>query len=148
MTLTALPIDPDTLPEAPTESSTAGEALRYGAASAAALALDAGLLWIGVERLALPPWLAGAVAYGAGLVLVYALSIRWIFAQRALRDTRGEFFLFALLGVVGLLLNSATLHLATGIGVALPLAKALSACIGFVANFASRKLLLFTARRT
>ena len=147
MTITAIPIEPDALPDLGSVSaarSGAGEALRYLAASAAALALDAGLLWFGVARLAMPAWLAGAVAYGAGLVLIYALSIRWVFARRALRDARGEFFAFALLGVVGLLLNSATLHLATGIGVALPFAKALSAGIGFVANFVSRKVLLFS----
>ena len=120
------------------------EAAGYFAASLAALALDAALLWFGTQRLGLASWSAGAVAYGAGLVLVYVLSIHLVFATRAVRDTKREFLVFALLGVIGLVLNSATLFVATGLGIALPIAKALSAGIGFVANFVSRKVLLFT----
>ena len=45
---------------------------------------------------------------------------------------------------IGLVLNSATLYVATGLGLALPLAKVLSAALGFVTNFVSRKLLLFS----
>lgn len=125
-------------------ASPGGEALRYLAASALALALDAAMLWIGTHEFGLAPWLAGAIAYGGGLVLVYVLSVRWVFAHRAVRDARGEFVLFAALGLIGLVLNSATLYVATGLGLALPLAKALSAALGFVTNFVSRKLLLFS----
>ena len=126
-------------------SSSGGEALRYLVASVLALGLDAGLLWIGVYEFGLPAWLAGAFAYTVGLVLVYALSVRWVFAYRVIHDARGEFLLFAALGLVGLLLNSMTLFVATGLGLSLPLAKGLSAGIGFVTNFVSRKLLLFSA---
>jgi putative flippase GtrA len=127
-------------------SSSAGEAIRYLLASVAALGLDAGLLWVGVNAFALPAWLAGAFSYGAGLVFIYLLSIRWVFAERAVRDRKSEFLAFAVLGVVGLCLNSLTLYVATGFGLALPFAKALSAGIGFVANFVSRKVLLFSTR--
>jgi putative flippase GtrA len=125
----------------------AGEAARYFAASLAALLIDAGLLFIGVQGFGLPVWLAGALAYGAGLVLIYQLSIRWVFADRALHDGRSEFVVFAILGIFGLVLNSATLFVATSLGLALPFAKIVSAAIGFVANFASRKCLLFSARK-
>jgi len=129
---------------APASSSAGGEALRYLIASVLALGLDAGLLWVGTHELGMPPWLAGAFAYAAGLVLVYTLSVRWVFAHRVIRDARGEFVVFAVLGLIGLLLNSATLYVATGLGLALPLAKGLSAAIGFVTNFVSRKFLLFS----
>ena len=121
-----------------------GEALRYLIASIVALALDIGLLWLGTREFAMASWLAGAFAYAAGLVLVYVLSVRWVFAHRAVRDARSEFLVFAALGLGGLLLNSATLFFATGFGLALPFAKGLSAAIGFVTNFVSRKLLLFS----
>jgi putative flippase GtrA len=134
-------------PPATPRSPLAGEAFRYLAASVAALALDAGLLAVGVRALALEPWTAGAVSYAAGLVFIYVVSIRWVFAERAVRDSKSEFAVFALLGIVGLLLNSATLYVATTAGLALPVAKALSAGIGFVANFVSRKALLFSAGR-
>jgi putative flippase GtrA len=146
MTMIATELEQDTSIALPVAPSVAGEAIRYLLASMAALALDAGLLWVGVSAFALPAWLAGAFSYGAGLVFIYLLSIRWVFAQRAVGDRKSEFLAFAVLGIVGLLLNSLTLYVATGFGLALPFAKALSAGIGFVANFVSRKVLLFSTR--
>lgn len=122
------------------------EVVRYFLASVAALTLDASLLWFGVTRLALPAWFAGAIAYAAGLVLIYVLSVRWVFARRTVTDSRNEFMIFAALGLVGMALNSATLYVATSAGLALPLAKGISAAIGFVSNFISRKAILFTQR--
>ena len=121
-----------------------GEALRYLVSSFFALAVDASLLSIGVRGLSIAPWLAGGVAYGTGLVLIYFLSVRWVFAERAVPDRRGEFILFAVLGIIGLVLNSLTLFVTTDLGMALPTSKAISAALGFVANFVSRKLLLFS----
>ena len=101
-----------------------------------------------VKDFAMAPWLAGALSYGAGLALIYALSIHWVFKERTVSDPRGEFVLFAALGLVGLVLNSATLSVATALGLALPLAKGLSAGIGFTANFISRKVLLFSGSKS
>jgi putative flippase GtrA len=147
MSLIATDTPSDAVAAVPPVSPAAGEAVRYLAASVAALTVDALLLWVGVEAVGVAPWLAGAVSYAAGLVLVYQLSIRWVFARRAMRSTRGEFAVFAVLGLFGLALNSATLYVATDLGMALAWAKALSAGIGFVANFVSRKLLLFSVRK-
>ncbi len=122
------------------------EASRYFLASLAALTLDATLLWFSVTNLALPAWVAGALAYFAGLVLIYSLSVRWVFARRTVTDARSEFMIFAALGLVGMALNSGTLYVATSAGLALPLAKGISAAIGFVANFFTRKAILFTQR--
>ena len=124
------------------------EAARYLAASVAALALDATLLWACVSRLGWPIWLSGAVAYASGLVLIYLLSVRWVFAARSMRSAGTEFLLFAGLGLLGLVLNSATLTIATSFGVALPVAKAISAGIGFTTNFLTRKWILFSVART
>ena len=125
-----------------------GEPLRYFVASLAALALDAGLLWVGARAFALPVWVAGAFSYAAGLVFIYLLSVRWVFTARTVADRKSEFAAFAALGVFGLVLNSATMFVATSIGIPLPFAKALSAGIGFVTNFVTRKILLFTTSRT
>ena len=123
------------------------EALRYLASSVAALALDATLLWVCVSQLAWPIWLSGAVAYSSGLVLIYLLSVRWVFAARSMRSAGTEFLLFAALGLLGLVLNSSTLTIATTCGLTLPVAKAISAGIGFAANFVSRKMILFSVER-
>ncbi len=151
MPLTAIKLDPAVPDVPPRSAGTGGEAVRevvrYLAASVAALSLDAALLWAGVERVGLPVWLAGSVAYLAGLVLIYVLSVRWVFARRAFRDARDEFVLFAALGLLGLMLNALTLFVGTALGLALPLAKAASAGIGFTANFVTRKVLLFSVAK-
>ena len=151
MTTIAADLEPKTT-DAPVAAADDGaaparEALRYLVASICALALDAGLLWAGTAYLPMAAWVVGAFSYFGGLVLIYLLSIHWVFTRRTLRDERGEFMAFAALGLVGLVLNSTTLWIATGVGIALPIAKALSAGIGFVANFVSRKVLLFSGRR-
>jgi putative flippase GtrA len=146
MSVTAAHLDDDHAIVLPPAPSVAGEASRYFLASLMALALDTGLLWAGVRGLGLAPWIAGAFSYGAGLVFVYLLSVRWVFKARTVGDPKSEFFFFALLGIVGLLLNSTTLFVATGAGLSLPFAKALSAGVGFVANFVSRKILLFSTQ--
>lgn len=126
--------------------SRATEALRYFLASVAALAFDASLLWVGVTKFGLPPWFVGAITYAAGLVLIYALSVRWVFARRVVSNPRSEFMIFAALGLFGMTLNSGTLYVATAAGLALPVAKGISAALGFVANFVSRRAILFSAR--
>lgn len=127
--------------------SVLGEAFRYGIASAAALALDFSLLWFCVHVLTLSLWLAGAIGYLTGLALIYVLSVRWVFRYRRVRDRRREFMIFALLGCVGLVMNSVTLIVATGLGATLAVAKFASAAIGFSSNFAIRKLVLFSTKR-
>jgi putative flippase GtrA len=120
------------------------EAIRYLFASVAALTCDAAILAISVNWFGLLPWVGGAIAYLAGLVLVYLLSIGWVFDRRAIDNPVGEFAIFAALGLVGLILNSATLYIGTAAGLSLPIAKGLSAMIGFTTNFVSRKAILFS----
>lgn len=156
MTPLVAPSDPDAIAPPPMDPAPRArrrllglvlEAFRYLGASVAALALDAGLLWLLVARLHWAPWLGGAVAYGAGLALIYVISVRWVFATRAVNDHRVEFVLFAALGVVGLVLNSVVLTIAIDAGASLVTAKAVAAAIGFASNFASRKVLLFHVHR-
>lgn len=119
------------------------EAARYLLASTAALILDFSILWASVNWLHFPPWLAGAIGYSSGLVLIYGLSVNWVFRHRRLRDKKYEFLIFGLLGTVGLILNSLTLSLGIALGATLALAKLASAGIGFLANFLIRRKVLF-----
>ncbi len=119
------------------------EAARYLLASAAALILDFSILWACVNWLHWPAWLAGAIGYSSGLVLIYGLSVTWVFRHRRLRDKKYEFLIFGLLGAIGLVLNSLTLTLAIALGATLALAKLLSAGVGFLANFLIRRKVLF-----
>jgi len=124
------------------------EFLLYFAASAAALALDTAVFSLGL-RLGMHLAVAACLGFSLGLMLVYTISTRLVFSQHRLADRRNEFALFALIGAAGLLLTEALLWLlVTQLGVA-PLAAKLTSAGGvFLFNFALRKALLFTARRT
>jgi putative flippase GtrA len=121
------------------------EGARYFGASAAALAVDFGT-FMGLHRLAGVDYrIAAPVGFSLGLALIYALSIRWVFSQRRLKDARAEFVLFATLGLAGLMLNQAIIMVGMEF-LALTdwMSKIASAGIVFSFNFASRKFLLFT----
>ena len=123
----------------------AHEGVRYFAASALALALDSGV-FLGLHRLAgLDYRIAAPIGFSLGIVLIYMLSIRWVFPQRRLKDARAEFTFFVALALVGLALNQAIIMAGMEL-FALPdwTAKFASAGFVFCFNFASRKLLLFT----
>lgn len=123
------------------------ELLLYFAASAAALALDTAAFTVSL-RLGLQLPIAACLGFTLGLLLIYVLSTRHVFAEHRMADRRGEFALFALIGVAGLLLTEVLLWLLVRqLGVTPVAAKLTSACAVFVFNFALRKTLLFTARR-
>lgn len=124
------------------------EFLRYFAASAAALALDTAVFNLSL-RLGVNLAVAACLGFSLGLMLIYAISTRHVFSQHRMSDRRNEFALFALIGVAGLMLTEALLWLLVRqLGVAPLAAKLTSACGVFLFNFALRKTLLFTHRRT
>jgi len=121
------------------------EGMRYVAAAALALAVDFGA-YVGLIRLASVHYLVAApIGFTLGLVTIYVLSVRWVFAVRRLADRRVEFAVFALIGVAGLGLNQAVIYAGVELLSLSPeLAKTLSAGTVFCFNFGLRKLLLFT----
>jgi putative flippase GtrA len=125
--------------------SIADEGVRYFAASALALAVDFGV-YSGLIRLAGVDYLVAApIGFALGLATIYALSIRWVFRQRRLKDARAEFALFALIGLAGMALNQGILYAGVErFALSYEFAKIVSAGTVFCFNFAIRKLLLFT----
>ena len=119
----------------------------YGLASAAALAVDWGLLLlltdIGVEYLA-----ASAVGFSAGIGITYLLSISMVFRHRAVVDRRREFIGFFGVGLAGLILTQLLMALwVERLGMTPGLAKIPTAGLVFVFNFTVRRALLFRAPR-
>lgn len=124
------------------------EFLLYALSSALALALDLTLyracLSAGTSVAA-----AAAAGFGAGLVLVYALSTRWVFREHRLADARQEFICFAAIGLFGLALTEALLWLLVGWLQLAPMpAKLLTTGAVFLSNFTLRRQLLFTRRHS
>ena len=123
----------------------AHEGARYLGASALALAVDLGT-YSGLIRLGGVDYLVAApIGFALGLATIYALSIRWVFRHRRVKDARAEFALFAILGLAGLLINQGIVYAGVEwFRLAYEVAKLVSACVVFCFNFGSRKLLLFT----
>jgi len=121
------------------------EGLRYFVASAIALAADAGIYVTLIRLLGVHYLLSAPVGFAVGVVTIYSLSTRWVFAERRIKDRRFEFAIFVVIGVLGLLLNEFVIFSGVEhLGLSYELAKLVSAALVFGFNFGARKLLLFT----
>jgi len=123
------------------------QATGYVGASALAFGVDFSLLSLLVAVLGVPYLPAAALSFLAGTVVVYWLSIRHVFDYRRLEDWRGEFAIFAGLGLVALVVNLAVIYsLVEGLGLHYLVAKVGAAGCTFVANFLLRRWMLFLPR--
>lgn len=123
----------------------ASDLTKYGLASAAALALDYGLLLFFHKSLGFGYLAAGAIGFLGGLLLVYALSIRYVFADRRYVQPTGEFIGFFVIGLIGLALNEFFMHVFVAqLGLSVALAKVPTAGFVFASNFTARRALLFS----
>ena len=124
------------------------ELARYFACSAVAFGVDVGLYTVLLKLLGWDYAPAAAIGFTAGLVVVYALSVRFVFRTRRLADARAEFTVFAAIGAAGLLLTQALLWLLVeGLEAEPVVARVMTAGIVFLVNFTLRKLMLFSRER-
>lgn len=121
------------------------EGIGYSAASGIGLAVDLALLWILIETADQHYLVAGTLSFLVGTIVVYALSVRLIFKKRRFDDRRVEFGLFALIGLIGVLINASVLKLAVdGFGAHYLVGKLASVGFTFSTNFGLRRALLFS----
>lgn len=128
---------------------------RYCFVGGFAFVIDSGILFLLVETVYLNEAVAAAIAFIFGLVANYILSTFWIFKNSKMDNKLQEFIAFAIIGVIGLLMNSGIIwffqsYLA-GINIIpiIPqdkyylLGKVASTVIVFVWNFFARKIFVF-----
>ena len=122
------------------------EFLRYFAVSGIGLATDLTVLIGLTELFGVPYLLSAGIGFCLGAVVVYRLSIGWVFQARTLRDKpANEFLIFLSIGVIGLLLNQVVLFIGTDTLHAHYMAsKAVAIGFVFTWNYSARKALLFT----
>jgi putative flippase GtrA len=124
------------------------ELLLYTTVSAIAWLLDVAVLYVAVLWLDLPEFLAAALGYSVGLVVHYALSVRYVFDYRRLEGQSGiELMVYALSGVTGIALSAGVVHLGSLAGLTLFVSKLVATAIAFLAVFAIRKVTLFSMAR-
>ena len=118
---------------------------KYGAASAAALALDATTLLLLNKALGVNYLVASATGFLSGLAFLYLLSVRFVFRdRRALRPTH-EAIGFLVTGLAGFAISMALMGLFVGYcGFGVALAKISTVGFVFSFNFITRRALLFS----
>ena len=122
--------------------------LRSTAASFTAFSLDFGVLVFLTEIAKLDYRISAAAGFISGTVLLYFLSVKWVFSRRRIKDSRLEFILFAGFSALGLLLNLGFLVFFTDVlNIDYRISRIMAACLVFFLNFAARKLILFSEKK-
>lgn len=122
--------------------------LRYFLVGGGAFVVDFTVLYTLTEFAHLHYLLAAAFALITGTIVNYGLCIIWVFDHRNLTNRAHEFFIFTMVGIAGLLLNSALMWLFTElIGFHYLASKSVSAVTIFTFNFGARRTLLFSGRK-
>jgi putative flippase GtrA len=121
---------------------------RYSAVSALALALDL-TIYLVLTAATMRPSSAGVIGYGAGIVLHYLLSVRFVFDASATDKVHAHLFgEFALSGLSGMVTTAIVIAAATDLAnLSVFSAKALAAGASFLVVFALRRSVVFAARR-
>jgi putative flippase GtrA len=120
---------------------------KYALVGGVAFALDFSMLFVLTEYLHLYYILSATVAFIAGLLCNYVLSVKWVFNERALSNKVAEFLVFSLIGVIGLLLNDGMIWSLTEVGKLHYLeSKICAAAVVFFWNFFARRQVLFISR--
>ena len=118
--------------------------VRYFFAGGLAFIIDFCALFILTEYLNIHYLLSAPLAFLLGLVTSYILSIKWVFDKRNISRKSVEFVIFALVGLVGLLLNQVFIWFFTEIMILYYMfSKIISSGIVFLWNFSMKKYLLF-----
>jgi len=118
--------------------------LRYLVVGGVAFAADFGTLTLLHGVFHIHYLVANAGGFIAGLLVNYFLSIRWVFDQRRLRNPWMEFLAFAGIGLLGLLINEASMYLLVDkVELQYQIAKVGATGISLVWNFGARKVMLF-----
>lgn len=122
-----------------------GELFRYTLVGGLAFVADFGTLALLTELAGLHYLASAATAFIVGLSINYLLSVLWVFRQRRTTSIGREFMIFAIIGVLGLLLTEMLLAIGSGqFGIDYRWIKVVAVGGVFVWNFVARKVLLFS----
>lgn len=114
--------------------------VKYGYVSLIALVVDAGLLHFLTESLKVNYLLSASIGFSCGLVVNYTLSIRFVF-EKSRYSRPGEFILYAVIGILGLIFNDLIIFLIVQLGAWYMTAKLVSTAVVFFFNFFCRRSL-------
>ncbi len=118
--------------------------LRYVFVGGVSFVFDFGVLYVLTQYFNVYYLISAAISFTIGLVINYLLSIMWVFNSRSFGNRILEFFTFALIGIIGLILNELFLWALTDLLFIYYLySKMISTFILLFWNFFARKIILF-----
>ena len=121
------------------------EIVLYAAASAAALVVDATLLFLLVSLAGRQYLPSAAASFVSGSIFLYVLSVRKVFKFRRIRIPALELPVFVALGLAGLLVNLLVMWvLIESLHVHYLMAKAGASMCTFTTNYLLRRNLMFS----
>lgn len=117
---------------------------RYTFVGGVAFVVDFSTLFLLADKLHLHYLLSAEISFILGLLVNYALSTSWVFANRTVGGRWMEFAIFAAIGAIGLALNALIMWSLTDLAHIHYLgSKIVSTFVVFFFNFFARKIILF-----
>jgi putative flippase GtrA len=117
---------------------------RYGLVGGVAFVCDFSTLRFATDHLGIHYLLSAALGFAVGLIVNYLLSVRWVFDKSKITRSSVQFGVFALVGIVGLVLNELVMwSLTDGVGINYMLSKLAATVLVYLWNFTARKVLIF-----
>ncbi len=117
---------------------------RYIFVGGAAFIVDFVSLFILTDFFGIYYIISATLAFILGLIANYALSISWVFNKRTLDNKKSEFAIFAVIGVIGVILNALFIWIFTEyIDLYYLISKIIAAALILFWNFFARKMTLF-----
>ena len=118
--------------------------VRYSISGAIAFSVDMALLFILTESAGINYLIAAVVAFCTGMLIVYLLSVNWVFEKHSFKSKQKEIWIFVLIGVIGLGLNEVIIWSFTEfVNLHYMMSKMISTVIVYFWNFFNRKYILF-----
>ena len=122
---------------------------RYTFVGGFAFLVDFGTLFFLTEFFHIHYLVSAGIAFIFGLTINYFLSVLWVFSSRTMESRLLEFFLFALIGLIGLGLTELFLWILTDILlIYYLLSKIITTIVVYFWNFFVRKLILFNKQKS
>ena len=105
---------------------------------------DFGSLFLLTKIAGLHYLLSATIAFTIGLSINYILSILWVFKSKTINNRSLEFLIFAVIGIVGLVLNVLIIWFSTEqLNIFYLHSKLISTAIVYFWNFLARKYILY-----
>lgn len=117
--------------------------MKFGVVGVIATVIDFGVMIFLTEVFGINPVVSATVSFTVSVIFNYLASMRYVFSHREGMSRQGEFVIFIVLSVIGLVINDALMWVGTEMTpVDYRIVKVLATAVVMVWNFVSRKIFL------